>query len=369
MTRFRLFVFSLLPVAVSLFPTCLPGQSNTNDTVMKVTLREVISLALKNNLELRMARTDSAIAREEVLHAKMARTPYLSGGINYNFIGNPVLYRDFYSNDTTVNYLDHHAGWEVIAGIPIYNGGRISNNIEQKKLVGLIQAEILKMTEAEVKLEVIRQFYNLIKLYRESEIIEANTKSIELRIRQLISRVANGQNLISDLKRTELQLSNYQIDVFRTRNNIAIIANYLCILTGIEGSPMIVPAETVLEVPADTLIYEECLSEAMNNRYELKQSQLNMQLSELSLDMSKSLRRPIVTGNALYTSQYPVPGTFPPQPDILNYWAVGLGVSYEISSLYNSGHRIKSNRLQIEKDQIQIENVRNAIDQVPLPSS
>jgi outer membrane protein len=341
----------------------LVAQEKTGAEVRQITLNEIIQLAMKNNLELKMAQLDSAMAREDVLQAKAARTPYLSAGLGYNYIGNPVVYRDFYSNDTLVDYMNHHAGWDVIAGIPIYNGGRINRNIAQKEISVRIQDEILKMTAAQIRLTVIQQFYNLFKLYREVEIIEANIKSIELRIRQLQSRVANGQNLISDLKRTELQLSNYQIDVFRTRNNIDIIANYLCILTGIDGYTSLLPVDASLDVPDDNLVYETCLAEAMNNRYELKKTELDRELSELDLKMTKSARLPVVTGNALYTSQYPIPGTFPPQPDILNYWAVGLGVSFEISSLYNINHRVNADKLQIEKNIIREQSARNAIDQ------
>jgi outer membrane protein TolC len=357
-----------LPTLASLlvfltFPMALYAQDQPVIQSRQVTLQEVVSLALQNNLDLKMARSDSAMAREEVLYAKAARTPYLAAGVNYNYIGNPVIYRDFYSNDTLINYLNHQAGWNLTAGVPIYSGGRINTNIEQKKVIELIQQEALKMTAAQVQLAVIQQFYNLYKLYREADIIEANIKSIEIRIRQLESRVANGQNLISDLKRTELQLSNYQIDVFRTRNNIAIIANYLCILTGIDPPVLLTPADAPPEVPGDTLVYEECLAEAMNNRYELKQAELNKELSVLDMKMTKSARLPILTGNALYNTDYPVPGTFPPEADMLSYWAVGVGLSYELSSLYNINHRIKSNKLQIDKDIIRMDNVRNAIDQ------
>ena len=43
---------------------------------------------------------------------------------------------------------------------------------------------------------------------------------------------------------------------------------------------------------------EDCLAEAMNNRYELKQSELNKELSELDMKMTKSARLPVLTGNA-----------------------------------------------------------------------
>jgi outer membrane protein TolC len=123
------------------------------------------------------------------------------------------------------------------------------------------------------------------------------------------------------------------------------------------------PVDAEMEIPGDTLVYEDCLAEAMNNRHELKQSELNRELSELALQMTRSSMFPEITGNALYNSEFPVPGTFPPQADILNYWAVGVGLSYEISSLYNLNHRIRADRLQIERDYIQVESVKNAIDQ------
>ncbi len=181
-----LFIPALASLSVFLsLPMPLFAQDHPAAPGRQITLQEVVSLALQNNLDLKMARSDSAIAREEVIYAKAARTPYLAVGVNYNYIGNPVIYRDFYSNDTLISYLNHQAGWNLTAGVPIYSGGRINTNITQKKVMELIQQEVLKMTAAQVQLAVIQQFYNLYKLYREADIIEANIKSIEIRIRQL----------------------------------------------------------------------------------------------------------------------------------------------------------------------------------------
>ena len=90
----------LIPALASLsaflsFPMTLSAQDNPVIPNRQITLQEVLSLAMENNLDLKMARSDSAMAREEVLYAKAARTPYLAAGVNYNYIGNPVIYRDF----------------------------------------------------------------------------------------------------------------------------------------------------------------------------------------------------------------------------------------------------------------------------------
>jgi outer membrane protein TolC len=329
----------------------------------QLTLDEVIQLAILNNLDLKMVQKDSAIASENILNAKMARAPYIGTGINYNYIGNPVLYRDFYSNDTTIGYYNHQAGWNISASVPIYTGGAIRTQIEQEIVAGQIRNEILKMTEAQVRLLVINQFYNLYKLYRQVEIIDENIKNVKVNIQQLNSRVKNGQNLVSDLTRTELQLSNFEIDVFRTWNNIDLLSNYLCIYTGIPTSTRLIPKDVIVQIPEDSLVYATCLEEAFRNRFEIRQAELQKNYSELSYRMTKTALLPEISGIAGYNSNFPVPGTFPPQTDILNYWVAGVGIRYNISGLYNLNHRKLADKLQIEKETVNVENVKNSIDQ------
>jgi outer membrane protein len=119
----------------------------------------------------------------------------------------------------------------------------------------------------------------------------------------------------------------------------------------------------VMAIPADSLELGKCLEEAFANRNEIRQSMLQKNYSELSLKMTRSFYKPYISGNALYSSSFPVPGTFPPQSDILNYGTVGVGLTYDLSSLYNLNHRIHADKLQIERDDIYMEQVKNDIDQ------
>jgi len=339
------------------------AQNREGITVMDINLDEIVRLANQNNLDLKMSQKDSSIAVENIKTARMARVPILNVGAHYNFIGNPVLYRGFYSNDTIIDYYPHQTSWNIAAGIPVYFGGRIRAQIKQSEIVSSIRNEALKMTWDQLKLSVISQFYSLYKLYREIEIIEENIANVRINIKQLESRVKNGQNLVSDLTRTQLQLSNFEIDVFKTWNNIDLLSNYLCILTGLPTSTRLHPTEVVLIIPGDSLEFNKCLDEAFANRREIVQSKLQKEYSEMSLKTTRSYYKPYISGNAIYSSEFPVPGTFPPQSDILNYGAVGLGLSYDLSSIYNLKHRVKADKFQVEKEEINIENVKNFIDQ------
>lgn len=339
------------------------AQVRTGLTTREITLTELVGLAQQNNLDLKLVRKDSSIAEENVKTAKLARAPYLTVGGYYNFIMNPVLYRDFYSNDTVIPYYHHQTSWSIVAGIPIYLGGKIKTEIAQSEVVRELQNENLKLTDTQLKLSMITQFYSLYKLYREVEIIEENIVSVKKNIKQIESRVENGQNLISDLSRTQLQLSNFEVDVFKAWNNIDLLSNYLCIQAGLPSATRLVPVEVSIAVPDDSLDFDQCLEDALANRIEIRQSELQRNYSELSLRQTKSFYKPYISGNALYTTNYPVPGTFPPQTDILNYGAVGIGLTYDLSSIYNLKHRIQADRLQIERDDINISQVKNYIDQ------
>lgn len=355
----------LLIIASFLTGAVIPAFAQKREGLItrEISLQELIMLARQNNLDLKMSQKDSAIAVENVKSTKLLRAPYVNVGGNYNFIGNPVLYRGFYSNDTIIDYYHHQAGWNVAAGVPVYLGGKIKTQIAQSETVSDIQNELLSMTENKLKLSVITQFYLLYKSYREVEIIEENIKNIKINIKQLESRVANGQNLVSDLLRTQLQLSNFEIEVFKAWNSIDLQSNYLCILAGLPTNTRIQPREVVLAIPVDSIRYTDCLQEAFANRNEIKQSLLQKSFSELTLKITRSAARPAISASAIYSSDFPVPGTFPPQPDILNYWAVGLGLSYDLSSIYNLKHRIKADKLQIQKEDDNISQVRNLIEQ------
>jgi len=339
------------------------AQQRPDFPVRDITLEEMVSLAKQNNLSLRMSQKDSAIARENIGAAKINRAPYINIGGYYNYIFNPVLYQDFYENDTSFDYYHHQTSWNIAAGMPLYYGGKINIQVKQSELISRIQNEMLLMTDNQLKLSVISQFYSLFKLYREIEIIEANIKSVKINISQLESRVANGQNLISDLSRTQLQLSNFEIDVFKTWNNIDLLSNYLCIQTGIQTGYRLRPVDVILAIPDDSLTMSQCLEQAFANRNEIRQAQLQKNYSELTLKMTRSFYKPNITGNAIYSTNFPVPGTFPPQTDILNYGAVGVGLTYDLSSVYNLRSRTRADRLQIEKEEMNVMQVKNSIDQ------
>ncbi len=326
-----------------------------------IKLDEAIQLGIQNNRQLKMANTDVAIANENVNQAKIAKVPRLGLNSGYSYIGNPKIYSGFYESSSTVDYYDHQASGNIIGTVPIYLGGNINSQIDKQKLISLMQESVVRMTEAEIKLTIAQEFFTLEKLYRQIEATKQNIINTELRIKQLQSRVANGQNLKSDLLRTEMQQSNFKVSVFQSTNNITLISNYLDILIGLPADTLLKPDLTGVALPTEEIDLQKSLSEAYQNRVEIKQSELGIKISESSLSITKSGFMPYINANFILNSQYPA--QWPSYTNnILNYWAAGVTLNWDISSFYNLKHRVSGDKLEIDKSNIALEATKDKID-------
>ena len=325
-----------------------------------VRLDEVLQLGIQNNKQLKISNTDVAIANENVNQSKIAKVPRIGLNMDYRYIGNPKIYEGFYDKSITVDYFNNQYSANIVGSMPIYNGGIINNKINQQQLISDMKQSVAKMTEAEIKLVIVQQYFSLEKLYSQIEVTKQNIVSTNLRIKQLQSRVSNGQNLKSDLLRTELQQSRFNVSVLKDANNIKLISNYLDILIGLPTDTLLKPESLDTKLPIETIDLQKCLSEAYLNRVEIKQSEIGVKLSENALTLTKSGFKPNVNANVILNTQYPA--QWPDFPNILNFWAAGVGMNWDISSFYNLKHRVIANKFEIEKSNTILEATKDQID-------
>jgi outer membrane protein TolC len=325
-----------------------------------IKLDEALQLGIKNNNQLKISNTDVAIANENVSQSKISKAPRVGMNMGYNYIGNPKIYDGFYDKSLTVDYFNNQYSANIVGSMPIYNGGVINKKIDQQQLISEMKQAVAKMTEAQIKLAIIQQYFSLEKLYRQIEVTKQNIINTDLRIKQLQSRVSNGQNLKSDLLRTELQQSRFKVSVLKDANNITLISNYLDILIGLPKDTVLKPESSEATIPTETINLPNCLSEAYKNRVEIKQSEIGVKLSESSLSITKSGFKPNVNANAILNTQYPA--QWPNYANILNFWAAGLTLNWDISSFYNLKHRVSANKFEIQNSNTILSATKDQID-------
>ena len=327
----------------------------------KIKLKEAIELGIQNSNQIKLVNTDVAIANENLSQASIAKAPMIGLNMGYNYIGDPKIYEGFYETQINVDYLNHQGYGNIAAIMPLYYGGVINNQIDKQKLIVSLQESVAKMTEIEIKQTITNQFLTLEKLYKQIEVTKQNIINTDLRIKQLESRVTNGQNLKSDLLRTELQKSNFEVAVFKSSNSIDLISNYLDILIGLPTNTILKPELDGVLIPQTEISLEESVADAYQNRYEIKRSEINIQIAESSMEITKSGYKPNINANLLLSTQYPA--QWPNYPNLLNYWGTGISLNWDISSFYNLKHRVNSEQLQVDKSNIALDATKDLIYQ------
>lgn len=118
-------------------------------------------------------------------------------------------------------------------------------------------------------------------------------------------------------------------------------------------------------VEENTIALEEVklqysLSEAFLYREEIKRAAIGIELSESNLNISKSGFFPSINANLILNTEYPA--QWPNYVNIINYWAAGLSLNWDVSSFYGIKHRIRADKLQIDKSTVALDEVKNQIE-------
>ena len=104
---------------------------------------------------------------------------------------------------------------------------------------------------------------------------------------------------------------------------------------------------------------------AVQNHIGLKESQTAVQVNEQKVKLERSERLPKISLMAAEHLDGPITIEVPVLDNNFNYWYVGVGVKYSLSSLFKNSRKLKQARLEVRKaeetHQLELEQVENAV--------
>lgn len=199
---------------------------------------------------------------------------------------------------------------------------------------------------------------NSIKVYKEN--IALTTKLIE----EINARREQGLALAADVTRYELRLEMLKLDLVRLQNTREIM-NYRLI------NSLGLPEGTVISsILGDD---EDMRDRSRQNWQEIAaDASPEMKVSGIKADMAltrqklvRSERLPKIAVVAYENFNGPITFEIPPIDKNLNIWYVGLGIRYNFSSLYKSGHKLKQAAIEVRQAEqaknVTEENLRNDV--------
>lgn len=335
----------------------------TSDT-LRLTLTDVFTRIENENQTMSMLRTAQEAAEEGIKSAKNARYPEINAELNVSYIGDCFLTDRNFSNYTKAPSPHFGNGFTLEAQQVVYAGGAVNAAVRMAEHEGHMSEAVISKSRQGLRLMAAGEYLDLfrtdnsIKVYKEN--IALTTKLIE----EINARREQGLALAADVTRYELRLEMLKLDLVRLQNTREImnyrLVNSLGLPEGTVISSILGDDEDMRDRSRQN--WQEIAADASP---EMKVSGIKADMALTRQKLVRSERLPKIAVVAYENFNGPITFEIPPIDKNLNIWYVGLGIRYNFSSLYKSGHKLKQAAIEVRQAEqaknVTEENLRNDV--------
>ena len=359
----------------------LPGISAQNSSLQVDTLNETklpaqwdlqscIDYALEQNITIRKNRVTAASTQIDVKTAKAALFPSLSFSTSQQVVNRPYQESSSRVSGSEINSTNsktsYNGNYGLNASWTLYNGSKRLKTIQQEKLNNQV-AELDVATSENSIQESIAQIYIQILYAAESVRVNENTLQVSIAQRDRGQELLNAGSIAkSDFAQLEAQVSTdrYQLVTAQaTLQDYKLQLKQLLELDGENEMNIYLPAlsdENVLSpLPAKRDVYVSALA----LRPEIEASKLNVNASELGIDIAKSGYLPTVSLSAGIGTNHTSGSDFTFGEQVKNGWnnSIGLSVSVPIFNNRQTKSAVQKAKLQYETSMLSLLDEQKAL--------
>lgn len=333
------------------------------DKVMGV--EELFRLADRNSVSIQSCSTGKESAEAGLKAAKAQRLPDINVSLSASYLGNGRLWDRDFQNGMRIDMPHFGNNFALEASQVIYAGGAIDSGVELAEL-GRQMAELdWQKNRQEIRFMLLGYYLDIYKLDNQIVVLEKNLGLTDQVIEDMKARREQGTVLKNDITRYELQKETLKLQKTRLQNGREILNHQLVTTLHLPEGTRIVPDSTLLSYEIIALEEKDWQEKADQSSLDLRQSEIGIRLNEQSLRLEKSARLPQIAVVAAEHLDGPVTIEVPVLNNNFNYWYVGVGIKYDLSSLFKSGKKIRQARLDVRKaqenHQLAKEQVSNAV--------
>lgn len=355
MNNHRLLTGLLAATLMSCGP-CAFGQ-----TKQMLTLEQLFEIAEQNSAQLRPSFSAEEEARHETEVAKTSRLPDIKASLSLSYIGDGFITRRDFSGYEKAPIPHFGNGISVNVSQPIYTGGAITRSIELAELKTTAARYATDFQRDNIRFRLTGFYLDIYKYNNLRDVVVGNIGQAQKVLDEMHARFEQGTALQNDITRYELLLSNLSLQLVRIDNTLRIMNRNLSITAGLPEDMEIVPDSAILlkSLPEETEMWWQ--QEAKENSPTLKLAQNGIDICRKAEELVKSERLPKIGIEAAWTMDGPILVEVPPINRNLSYWYVGVGLSYNISSLYKTDKSMAKSRVStrhaIDRLDAELENV------------
>ncbi|MBD5233434.1 MAG: TolC family protein, partial [Bacteroidales bacterium] len=327
-----------------------------------ITLEEIFESAETNSVMLRPSFTAQTEAEHEISVARAERLPEISASMSVSYIGDGFITKRNFSDYQKAPIPHLGTGLSMNITQPVYTGGAITNSIELAELKSTASRFATELKRDNIRFELTGFYLDIYKYSNLRSVIESNIASARKILDEIRAGYEQGTALQNDITRYELLVSNLELRLVRINNTLDILNNNLVTVAGLPETTVVVPDSTILDRSLPMQGEGWWRNEAETNAPALSLARTGVDISHKAEALVRSERLPKIGINAGWTMDGPILVEIPPINRNLSYWYVGVGVSYNLSSLYKNNKSLAKSRIATQKAAEELEAAREGID-------
>jgi outer membrane protein TolC len=229
------------------------------------------------------------------------------------------------------------AGYAIAnASVPVFAGGRIRYGIEASRFLEEATRLDADNNREEVIQNTIEAFVNLYKAKSSVSLVQENLAEAQQRVKDFSNLEKNGLLARNDLLSAQLQASNFELGLLDAENNWKLANVSMNILLGLPENLELVPDSSMIDQNFAVKTLDEYLQTAYNNRKDLAAIDLRKKASESGIRSAKGDYYPSLAVTGGY-----IAADIPEVISITNALNIGVGVSYNIGSLWKTKAKVQ----------------------------
>lgn len=288
--------YPLLLACMALMPAAMQAQesgnpaSTTNAESYHLTLDECLQYAFGNSYQRQSLQLSGKNAAESTTQAKNNRKPNvnLSAGESASHIGS--------SSDIHVS---GNAG--INAGITIYQGGSITNNIKRSQIEEEDAKLRVEKYDNSLSIEILNAYLTVLRSEETIKYKAAVVETSKEQAEQGKKKYDAGTLLESDYLVLDAQYTANRTDTLDSRisrQTSLLSLKRLMSMDPYADLSLIGPDTSAIDALALLPSQDECVNKALETMPELKLSKSAIEITEIQTDITKAGRRPTVSASA-----------------------------------------------------------------------
>ena len=345
-------------------------------TERKMTVDELFQLVESNSKTLRQEKISVEFAKKGIEAARSARLPELTASASVSMNGDVVMMdRDFtnahgFAAPRWGNSLALEAQQVVYAGGAIDAGIALATLQHQQAQVGEQQRR------QQQRFLALGQYLEIFKLKNHEQVVRQNIDLTQRLINDIQAIHEQGMALKNDVTRYELQMETLRLSLKKLQDQRGILNHQLCNQLGIDGE--IIPSLTTDPMPEQSSPIRSLSpkgegsemswqNRALTTAPSIQKAEIGQKIASQQLRLAKSEMRPKVAMVAADNFNGPFTYDIPPIDKNFNFWYVGVGVKYPISSLFKQTKKVQQARIHTRQAEqsytVAAEQLNNQVQQ------